>query len=54
MKIHFIYGDLQLLLEGILGDDKYSNEYLTISDRKWHLKSVAQSTHKIAVEWKRT
>lgn len=37
------------MLYGILGDDKYSNEYLNISDRKSLLKSVAQSTHEMAV-----
>lgn len=37
------------MLDGILDNDKYSNEYLNISDRKSHLKSVAQSAHKIGV-----
>lgn len=34
MEVYFIYGDLQQFLDGILDDDKYSNEYLNISDRK--------------------
>lgn len=37
------------MLNGILDNYKYSNEYLNISDRKSHLKSTAQSTHEIGV-----
>lgn len=42
------------MLDGILGEDKYSNEYLNIYDRKSHLKSVAQSAQKIALVRKGT